>query len=215
MPSLPLFPLPAVLFPGALLPLHVFEPRYQALLADCVAGNHLFGVVPPSPSGGPPPAGAVGCVARVRAVQPLPEGRSNIVVSGEERFRLARVLPSDKPYVVGEVATLEDEPDVQVPHADHVAALRTLGERYSTALGVLSDTEREPDFSLDPALLSFQVASLLEWEPAVKQHFLAIRSATERVARLLQAIPPLLASVEARAQVHRRASRNGSGARHA
>lgn len=207
---LPLFPLPTVLFPGALLPLHVFEPRYRALLADVVADDHRFGLLPPGEDGDPAP-GAIGCVARVRAVQPLPDGRSNIVVSGEERFVLDALRPEGRAYLVGEVRELADEADVQVPGPAELAALRALGERYALALATLNGVEQEPDFSGDPARLSFQVAALLEWDYPAKRRFLEIRSPTERVTRLLHTVPALLASLEARARVHQRASRNGAG----
>jgi Lon protease-like protein len=214
MASLGLFPLPLVLFPGALVPLHIFEPRYRTLLTDAVEGDHRFGLLPPGPDGGLPKAGAVGCVARVRAVQPLPDGRSNIVVSGEDRFRLDRLLASSKPYLVGETSPLEDLPDVQVPSEADLESLRLLAERYASALAALTDVERDAEFSDEASRLTFQVASLLEWDFPVKQHFLTLRSATERVTRLLHALPRLLADLETRVVVHRRASRNGSGARH-
>jgi len=214
VPPLPLFPLETVLFPGALLPLHIFEPRYRTMLTDVVEGQHRFGLLPPGGEGQAPAAGAVGCIARVRAVQPLPDGRSNVVVSGETRFSLVRVLPSDKPYLMGDVTELEDLPDVQVPSSQEVAGLRSLAERYSAALSRINDVEQEPELIDDPALLSFQVAALLEWDYPTKQHFLAIRSATERVTRLIHTIPTLLADLEARAMVHQRASHNGTGALH-
>jgi Lon protease-like protein len=209
--QLPLFPLPVVLFPAALMPLHIFEPRYQALLADCAEGTHRFCLLAPAPDGGTPEVGSVGSIARIRAVQPLTEGRSNIVISGEGRCTLERVVESDKPYLIGELAAFDDLPDVQVPTPHDVQTLLALGERYAAALAALNDVEREPDFTDDPGTLSFQVAALLEWNVARKQRFLGVRSATERVARLLHAVPALLADLETRADVHRRAARNGTG----
>src|SRR5262245_7108019 len=137
----PLFPLPIVLFPGALLPLHIFEPRYRALLADVVAGSHRFGIVVPDDQGEPAP-GAIGTVARIRAIQPLPDGRSHVVVSGESRFRLKEIVPVDHPYLMGDTEPYEDEPDVQMPTSDELATLGTLGERYATALAAVEDGER-------------------------------------------------------------------------
>jgi len=184
------------------------------MLTDVVEGQHRFGLIPPGDEGDAPATGAIGCVARVRAVQPLPDGRSNIVVSGETRVTLVRVLPSDKPYFIGEVRPLDDLPDVQVPTPQDVTGLRTLAERYASVLSTINDVEQEPDLTDDPALLSFQVAALLEWDYATKQHFLAIRSATERVTRLMHAMPTMLVDLEARAGVRQRASRNGTGAPH-
>ncbi len=209
---LPLFPLPVVLFPGALLPLHIFEPRYRALLADAVAGDHRFGLLPPGDPGDPP-VGSIGSVARIRAIQPLPEGRSHIVVSGESRFRLRRLMETDKSYLVAEIDPFDDEPDVQIPTADQVATLDQLGARYAAALAALEDGERDVELAAEPGLLSFQIAGLLEWDFETKIHFLEIRSAASRLTHLLHILPKLVERLEARAGVHRRAATNGSGHR--
>ena len=207
-----LFPLPVVLFPGALLPLHVFEPRYRALLADAVAGSHRFGLVVPD-DGGQPAVGAIGTVARIRAIQPLPDGRSQIVVSGESRFRLREIVAADHPYLVGETELYEDEPDVQVPTTDEIETLETLGERYATALAVVEDGERAFELSREPGLLTFQIAGLLDWDLPTKVHFLALRSTAGRVIRLLHGLPKLVERIESYALVHQRAASNGSGHR--
>src|SRR5205807_1315981 len=85
--ELPIFPLPIVLFPGAPQPLHIFEPRYRELLADCLAADRRFGIayVPaeyPPGSEPLPRAGDVGCVALIQNTQGLPDGRSNILTVG-------------------------------------------------------------------------------------------------------------------------------------
>ncbi len=211
MAALPLFPLSVVLFPGAFLPLHVFEPRYRKLLVDVVEGGHRFLILPPGPDDGPPALGTMGTVARVRAVQPLADGHSNIVVSGEERVTLTRVLPGTTPYLLGETELLPDLGDTQVSSTGELARLRDLGERYAAELATLETGEREPEWSNDPAVLSFQVAALAEWEFPAQRHFLALRSATERVTRLLAALPALIAVAAGRARVHQRALQNGTG----
>lgn len=212
MPSLlPLFPLRIVLFPGALLPLHIFEPRYQQLLTDVSAGDHRFGLLPPGENGGLPGPGTVGSVAVVRAVQPLPDDRANIVVSGERRFRLLESATATTPYYQGLVDWVDDSADVQVPTGEEIARLRTLGQRYALALHALSDQVWEVQFPERPAELSFEVAALLEWEFDARQRFLEVRSATERVARLLQVLPGLVQGAEARALSHARAKTNGHG----
>jgi Lon protease-like protein len=208
----PLFPVPIVLFPGALLPLHIFEPRYRALVADAVAGSHRFGILVPNDQG-EPAAGAIGTVARIRAIQPLPDGRSQIVVSGESRFLLKEILPADQPYPMGDTEPYEDEPDVQIPTSDEIATLETLGERYATALATVEDGERPFELSRDPGVLTFQIAGLLEWDLPTKVHFLALRSAAGRVGRLLHGLPKLVERIESYAVVHQRAGSNGSGHR--
>ena len=211
MAQLPLFPLRIVLFPGTLLPLHIFEPRYQQLLADVSAGDHRFGLLPPGELGGLPAPGTIGCAAVVRAVQPLEEGRANIVVSGERRFRLVEPAPAGTPYHQGIVDWIDDLPDVQIPTGVDLLQLRALGERYAHALGALHDQSHSAQFPTEPAELSFEIAALLEWDFAARQRMLEIRSATERVVRLLHALPALVHKAEARAQQHSRARSNGHG----
>lgn len=91
---LPLFPLDAVLLPETHLPLHVFEPRYCAMLADALAGEGLIGLHTLDPDGAPLPDGrpalrAYGCAGEVVEHEPLPDGRSNIVLRGAFRYRIA------------------------------------------------------------------------------------------------------------------------------
>ena len=89
--ELPIFPLPLVLFPGVPLPLHIFEERYRRMLADVRASNNLFGLsnfVPEAAGEERPPAGHVGCATEVVEVQPLPDGRSNILTLGVARYRV-------------------------------------------------------------------------------------------------------------------------------
>ncbi len=209
----PLFPLSVVLFPGGFLPLHVFEPRYRKMLVDVVDGGHRFLILPPGADDGPPTPGTIGTVARVRAVQPLADGRSNIVVSGDRRVTLTRVVEGPTPYPLGEAEDLPDLADTQIPTPDEVAKLRELGERYAVELAVLETGEREPEWSDDPGLLSFQIAALTEWEFSIQRHFLSVRSATERITRLLAALPSLIIDAAGRARVHQRASHNGTGHR--
>src|SRR5262245_2647690 len=112
--QLPLFPLPIVLLPIEILPLHIFEPRYRQLLTDVNGTDKLFGLhyfEPKEEFDTRPPVGTVGCVAEVREVQEMPDGRSNIVTSGLVRYRLLDYAESDAPYLVGEVEFFEDDPE--------------------------------------------------------------------------------------------------------
>ncbi len=210
--QLPLFPLKVVLFPGTLLPVHIFEPRYRQLLTDVSAGDHRFGLLPPGADSDQPAALSIGCVAMVRAVQALPQGRSNIVVSGERRFRLVEMLWSQTPYYQGRVEWVEDVPDVQVPTESEVQELRSLGRRYALALHALADQSLDVDLPEAPAELSFGIGALMEWDFDARQRFLEVRSATERVERLLHALPVLVKQAEERVLIHDSAKRNGHGA---
>jgi hypothetical protein len=104
---LPLFPLDLVLLPGALLPLHVFEPRYRALARRSLEGDRRFGVVRMHTGQLAP----VGCVAQiVEILQAFPDGRSNILVRGEERFSLLDVREHADGYLEVRAEAIRDEP---------------------------------------------------------------------------------------------------------
>ena len=209
---LPLFPLDVVLFPGALLPLHIFEPRYRAMLADCLSGDHRFGLLPPPPEGeARPPTGAIGTTALVRATQPLEDGRSHVVVSGEARFVLRRYLDEGTQYSVGLVDPYEDDPEDLEDARPHVGALQSLAGRGQDALKELIDLGETADWSNDPARLTFQIAGMLQVDGAFKRRFLAMRSAAHRAVLLLQLLPRIVHELEERAAVHRRAGSNGAG----
>lgn len=211
MVRLPLFPLAVTLFPGASLPLHIFEPRYRRLLADAIEADHRFVLLPHDPPGEPPPPGAVGSVALIRAVQPLEDGRSNIAVLGEGRVELTAVEPSDHPYLVGSFTPYQDVEETQGPAPADLLRLDALGRRLAAALATIADADPAREWSDDPARLTFQIAELAAWDFPVQQRFLAIRSPAERVARLLASLPVLVGRAEGNALVHQRASTNGSG----
>ncbi|MDX2194762.1 MAG: LON peptidase substrate-binding domain-containing protein [Gemmatimonadales bacterium] len=210
---LPLFPLGLVLFPGVPLPLHIFEPRYRQLLADCQAGDGRFGILAATEAG-PPVPGAVGCIAAIRGVQPLADGRSNVVVTGERRFLLTRYLDEGTPYYLGMVEEFDDEPGTE-PSSAAAADLRDHARAYADLLGRLGDREAEPlELEADPEALSFQVASLLEVDLAIKQQLLAVRDTAERAERLLALLPRLTAALREAVAVHEGARTNGKGGHH-
>jgi ATP-dependent Lon protease len=125
--AIPIFPLPqVVLFPNAVLPLHVFEPRYRAMLADCLASHGAL-VIAQLLAGedehGRPRIAPVAGGGIVVEHQPLPDGRSNIVVRGQARLRLEELDPEDPPrraYRVARATVLHDLP-VSVPERERTA----------------------------------------------------------------------------------------------
>jgi Lon protease-like protein len=208
---LPIFPLSVVLFPGTPLPLHIFEPRYRRMLADCLAGDRRFGITPPGAGGGMPEPGTVGCTAVVRVNQELADGRSNIIVLGAERFVLRGALDDPAPYHVAMVQPFEDDPGSDPP-ADAAHRLRELFAAYHVLLRQLHDTEPDdPELPADPLGLSFHVSAAVEADPGVKQRLLAERSTARRVEALLMLVPILTAAAESALKVHRRAHTNGRG----
>ena len=208
---LPIFPLSVVLFPGTPLPLHIFEPRYRRMLADCLAGDRKFGITPPGAEREQPDPGTVGCIAEVRVNQELPDGRSNIVVLGGSRFVVRRGLDESLPYHVASVELFDDEAGSEPPR-DSLMRLGELFARYHGLLRQLHDLEPEevslPD---EPTALSFHVSAAVECDPGVKQRLLGERSTARRVEALLLLIPILTSGVESGLRVHRRAHSNGRG----
>jgi len=166
--TLPLFPLGhTVLFPGAVLPLHVFEERYRELVRTLVArdgGPRRFGVVAIR-QGWEVGADAVralhgvGCAAELRRVSRYPDGRFDIVTVGSQRFRLLTVADGLRPYLVGDVEWLPgDPPDPDAAAlAQHVA---TLFEEYMAAVATARNEQVAPaELPTDPSMLSYLVAS--------------------------------------------------------
>ena len=211
---LPIFPLGVVLFPGALLPLHIFEPRYRRMLADCLEGDHRFGLALPGVAHEAPNVGAVGCVAEVRGTQALPDGRSNIVVQGTTRFLVTRYLEDPAPYLVAMVEAFGDRED-SLPSPATVTALADAYAHYLPALRELNDLE--PDsraLPADPVALSFHVAAGLDVGANEKQALLELRSTGDRMEQLLTMIPPLARAVEAGLRTRRKAHGNGKAHHH-
>jgi Lon protease-like protein len=145
--DIPLFQLHAVLFPGAALPLHVFEPRYRALIVDCLAAGEPFGVVciTSGPEVGPGRVAfaAVGTLAEIRKVNRYADGRYDIVTVGTGRFRLSGVIADRKPYLVGIGDLL---PEI-VGDAERTARLaRSVRARFVRYLELLQpwDEETQP-----------------------------------------------------------------------
>ena len=224
--ELPIFPLPLVLFPGTTQPLHVFEPRYRRLLADCLAGDKRFGIAyhraAAAEGGGEggateaaPAPGVIGCVAVIRSTTALPDGRANILTAGERRFTLVEWVPSPLPYRVAHIEEFDDEPADETEAAALAAEVQQDFGRLARALAVLTDRDdQETELSTEPLLLSFQVAAALELEPDAKQALLTLRNTADRLRRLAALLVPLSADAERRAVVRQRARGNGRGGAH-
>jgi Lon protease-like protein len=200
-----------VLFPGISLPLHVFEPRYKRMLADCLQGDRKFGITPVDREADLPGPGSVGCVAEVRVNQELPDGRSNIVVLGGSRFVLSRLLEEQQPYLTAAVDPLDDETDAEVT-AEDISELRDLFNRYFAVLRELNDlVADEPPLPDTAADLSFHVAGMIECDLGIKRRLLADRSAAGRIKALILLLPVLTSGVQAALTVHHHAHTNGKG----
>ena len=168
-----MFPLGTVLFPTLVLPLHVFEPRYRALVDDCTAGAGEFGVVlieRGSEVGGGDVRTAVGTVARILQVDRFPDGRSAMATVGTRRIRVERWL-EDAPYPRAEV-TDWDDPSSPALGLEEVDALFRRSLALAAELGEAA-APLDVDLADDPVVATFQVAALAPLGPVDRQAVLA------------------------------------------
>ena len=207
--ELPLFPLPVVLFPGTLLPLHIFEERYKLMIKQCLEGDKMFGVTYHTERDGwPPGVGRIGAIAQIMAVVPLEDGRMNILTVGSTRYRTARYVELE-PYLKAEVELFQDDSDGRNMKR-LMSEVKGLYERASAALKELNE-EQLPELPESPEEFSFAVASSLRLKDEKKQRLLELRSTTGRLSRLRKYLLAIIEQYELRAEIHSRARRNGHG----
>ncbi|TKY57669.1 Lon protease 2 [Spatholobus suberectus] len=186
--ELPLFPLPLVLFPGAILPLQIFEFRYRIMMHTLLHTDLRFGVVYNDAVSG---AAEVGCVGEVVKHERLVDDRFFLVCKGQERFRVSGVVRT-KPYLVGRVTWLEDRPSRNVGgDADDVEGLAREVEGYmkdvirlSNRLGGKGENEiGDLRRNLFPTPFSFFVGSTFEGAPREQQALLELEDTATRLKR--------------------------------
>ncbi|MGH9112480.1 MAG: LON peptidase substrate-binding domain-containing protein [Acidimicrobiales bacterium] len=177
-----MFPLGTVLLPGMLLPLHVFEPRYRQLVADCRAADGTFGVVlieRGSEVGGGDVRTDVGTLAQIARADALPDGRWVLAAVGVRRIRVEAWLPDD-PYPRAELVDWPDDPDGagDLDWEDVTALLR----RTAALRRELGEPAPPLDLELagDPVVASYQAAAVAPIGPADRQRLLAAPSLPAR-----------------------------------
>ena len=186
---IPLFPLQAVLFPGASLPLHVFEARYREMVGRCLEHQEPFGVcliLEGEEVGGPALPHRVGTEAAIIASRRYADGRYDIVVEGRRRFEVLR-LDSSRPYLRAEVRFL-DEPDGEGDPglADAVAKLfeGVLESLELSGQAVADETWKD----VDMRSLAYKIAAVLPVEEDVKQELLEMPDATSRLRAVAEVL---------------------------
>jgi len=207
-----MFPLGTVLVPKAVVPLHVFEPRYQTMLVDVMAGDRKFGVVlieRGSEVGGGDVRTDVGTAVQVVELRPIAASRWVVVVAGTERITVDRWL-SDDPYPRAEVSAFPDEPGPSVD-AQEWKALKRRMRQVLAALAELGDTVARATFELgdDPVMGSFQLASLGPFSDLDRQRVLCTPGVSGRCALLTE----LLSDVAALARLRLEAGEEADGRR--
>lgn len=196
---IPLFPLSSVLLPGMPLPLHIFEPRYQQLLADVDRGarsHGSFGVVALRSGteavdvrtrSGVPDVQAFGTVAEIIEVESSEDGTADLLSVGSRRFEVGRLIADGKPYLRAEVEFLDEPDGALTPElADRARDLMAV---YDAMLVRLAGRPTGPELPGDANQLSYHVAARLPLPPADRQELLADETTAQRldrVARLLR-----------------------------
>jgi Lon protease-like protein len=210
---IPLFPLGLVLLPGAVEALHIFEPRYRAMIRDVGVDGGSFGLIAPPEGTGEAelPAGRIGCTATINSIETLPDGRANIVIMGRERFRFETYVDAGTPYRMGHVSAHDDIVEDDAARLTKVAAMvRIIAERAVFAHLIIHDTTFDAStLSAKPELLSFQVAQMLRADSDILYALLEDRSPLARLIRINSLILRVLNSLEGAAGLHARAKTNG------
>ncbi|MGA8212438.1 MAG: LON peptidase substrate-binding domain-containing protein [Candidatus Sulfotelmatobacter sp.] len=195
---LPLFPLDVVLFPGSPLPLHIFEPRYKEMIAECLAQRRTFAVVRAVEQG----LAEVGCTAEIiTVVKEYPDGRLDLVTEGRKRFELLRVN-QERSFLQAEVLMIDDEPGTPPP-ADTSRAIELHYELLAIA-GAKQDLS-----AADPSLLSFHLAGSLPLDLDFKQKLISLRSEPERLSLLIRYLETIIPNLRRAANAREKAGGNG------
>ena len=197
--SLPLFPLGLVLYPNERLPLHIFEERYKDLTHYCLENDEPFGIVYSEDA----EIAQMGSTARIKeVVNRYDDGRMDIMVEGEQRFRLNQMYEKES-YITADVELIEDE-DTEVD--------LSLKERVITQhmkLLELAGRTVRPSLYENVEFLSFVLAQNAGLDTPQKQELLELNSENDRIKYLIRHFEELIPRIEQREDVRRRVRSNG------
>ena len=179
-----LFPLNAVLFPGAVLNLHVFEPRYKQMINECLETGESFGValIAEGAEAGDPNVMPhdIGSIAEIVDVQPLPFGRYFISTVGRERFRIQEIVSRD-PYLTVEAELIEEDFTEDQEIEELLPPLRALFDEYLEMLVEFSGQETSVELPGDAQSTSYLIGDTLQVAEAVKQRLLELNDTKQRL----------------------------------
>ncbi|MFA5989723.1 MAG: LON peptidase substrate-binding domain-containing protein [Sphingomonas sp.] len=182
---LSIFPLPgALLFPGMHLPLHIFEPRYQALMRDSMARDRRIGMIQPRGEGNPPPLFDIGCVGRIAEFEALDDGRYNLVLEGVALFRILRELDVATPFRQVEALLLPTNEAPEILQSPARAALEMESRRFAETMGYAVDWDAVS--RLDDEALVNGVAQIAPFDVAAKQALLESACLSDRAELIIQ-----------------------------
>ena len=178
-----IFPLPgALLFPGLQLPLHIFEPRYTAMVKDALARDRRIGMIQPQRPQEDAPLFSIGCLGKIADVEAMDDGRFNLVLEGEARFRVLRELDAVTPFRQVEAELLDDNDDPLAPIER--ALFEREARRFADAQGYRVDWDSVT--RLDDASLINGTSQIAPFDPASKQALLEANGLSERCQLMVQ-----------------------------
>lgn len=179
-----IFPLPgAVLYPGLQLPLHIFEPRYRAMISDALARDRHIGMIQPQRAHDGAPLFEIGCLGRIGEVEALEDGRYNIILEGEARYRVLRELEVSTQFRQIEAEMIKEPANDQLAPVER-AGFEREAQRFALAQGYR--VEWESVSRLDDVSLINGVSQIAPFDPASKQALLEAEGLSARCELLIQ-----------------------------
>ena len=181
---LSIFPLSgAILFPGLQLPLHIFEPRYRALVGDALARDRRIAMIQPQEAIEGSPLYTVGCVGKIEEIEALDDGRYNLILEGESRFRVLRELDVETPFRQIEADLIPEDGDQVLSHIER-AGFEREARRFADAQGYSVDWDSVEN--LDDQSLINGVSQIAPFDQASKQALLEAPDLAARCELLIQ-----------------------------
>jgi len=199
---IPLFPLNVVLLPGAELPLHIFEPRYRAMVKECLEQKSEFGMLLSLPNG----VARVGCTAEILQIaKRYEDGRMDILTVGRTPFRVVELL-TENPLMEGQVDYLEDRESPGNPRVQ-----RELVELFEACHTLIYDDYPKNLEGASAEDLSYLIAATLPLDLLWKQQILELRSESDRQERLVAYLREWAPHLQKKEAMRQRAGGNGHG----
>ena len=179
-----IFPLPgALLYPGLSLTLHIFEPRYRAMVSDALARDRRIGMIQPQQPVEGAPLYSIGCVGRIGDVEALDDGRFNLMLEGERRFRLIRELDVATPFRQIEGELIEEDENAALSAVER-ASFEREARRFADLQGYSVDWDEVT--RLDDLSLINGVSQIVPFDAASKQALLEAPDLAARCELLVQ-----------------------------
>ena len=197
---LPLFPLDLVLLPGVPLPLHIFEPRYKAMINECLEQKRVFGMIRSKEE----KLATIGCTAEIiNVLKKYADGRMNILAEGKRRFEVLQVN-QDRPFLQADVFYLDDDENDSAT-ADDVKKAIALHEKIMALAGAQPDQIEEAETKQ----LAYRLAGSLPFDPDFQQALLEMNSEADRTRALISFFEQILPALHRNATAKKKAGGNG------